>query len=377
MPSSSLEKSGRVVYVDFVGNGGMLHYAESLSSAMVSFTESSLVLPRHWELPHDHKGGLRKLRTKYNPSYYYALAERVITLHRPRLVHITSKTIGIVSFVRGCQCSNIPVVYTLHDPVNHEEHYTAWGRLVERYHLKVSLPWVLRSCHAIHVHSDIHAKQVAQVYGEQSASRVYVVPHGGGVTSSILAGEDIPNELSSKNDKFTFLFFGRIEPYKGVQVLLAAFQQVSRTHHNCRLLIAGAGALPELANFTSGRLVVINRFIKDAEVKSLFEQADAVILPYLSATQTGVIPLAYEFARPVICSDVGALSEMFIDGETGLMVPPGNVDSLAVAMQTLADNPEKATAMGKRARSFMAHTFSWNIVARHHHAKYAALIQQQ
>ena len=373
MPSNSKTKT--VVYVTFTESGGMLHYAENISLAMRQFVDSRLISPSCWGETPIKRSFSEKMRTKYNPAYFRSIAERIILEHHPQLVHITSKTTGLVPFVSKLRQAGVQVVYTIHDPTVHDEHSTAWGKLVEYYHAQVASPWLLRACSATHLHSAVHAKEMLQVYGQEHSGKVYLVQHGGGATMAIASGTDLPNELASENMQFTFLFFGRIEPYKGINVLIAAFRQVLRNTPACRLVIAGAGALAPVDDLPDGCYIPINRFIADSEVRGLFEQADAVVLPYLSATQSGVIPLASQFARPVICSKTGALPEMVVEGRTGLLVPPGDIESLANAMQTMVANREATRAMGQAAKAYMAKTFSWDVVARHHHAKYTALFQ--
>ena len=73
----------------------------------------------------------------------------------------------------------------------------------------------------------------------------------------------------------------------------------------------------------------MDRYIENEAVPKLFREADLVVLPYLSATQSGVVPLAYQFDVPVIASDVGGLSEVVIHGKTGYLTPVGDFRSLA------------------------------------------------
>ena len=70
-------------------------------------------------------------------------------------------------------------------------------------------------------------------------------------------------------------------------------------------------------------------YVPNREVPSLFRRAHVVALPYRSATQSGIVPLAYQFGVPVIASDVGGLSEVVRDGKTGLLFPPGDSERLA------------------------------------------------
>lgn len=376
--SASAEMSTRIVYIVFEPSGGMRHYAESLSSAMSTIADSILVVPRELEEFSilDSKF-MTKLTMNYNPFYYRRLADKIVRQYEPHLVHITSSSIGLMPFITRLRQHEVKVVYTLHDPTPHEYNTTRWGKLVKRYQYLCEMPWILRACNATHVHSVIHRTQLCRKYGDSCVDKIYVAQHGGGAAGTILSGREVPKELHTGNDVFTFLFFGRIEPYKGLPVLLNAFRKVASIDLPCRLVIAGAGSIEKNYHLAPQHCVVINRFIRDSEIRKIFEHSNVVVLPYMSATQTGVIPLAYEFSRPVICSDIGGLPEMVIVGETGLIVPPGDEDALASAMRSLAEDREATRRMGEKARAYMTQQFSWKTVAQQHRAKYATLLTEK
>lgn len=368
----------RVVYVVFEPSGGMRHYAESLHSAMAPVTHSTLVVPAELEKVTDsHRGWIRKLTQKYNPFYYWRMANVIARRSDPHLVHVTSATVGLIPFIAQLYRMRVKVIYTVHDPVPHERKKRFWDWLVEQYHYSFQMPWVLAKCSGIHLHSAIHSDMMVEKYGKRHTGRLYIVQHGGGAPRTVAAGEDIPKELEGENFIFTFLFFGRIEPYKGLGILLAAFKRLIDKKVLCRLIIAGSGVMHESTRLPSNQCIVINRFIKDSEIKSIFLCANVVVLPYLSATQSGVIPLASEFARPVICSCIGGLPEMVATGETGLIVPPGNVVALADAMESMANNPILVQKMGQKARVHMIEHFSWATVAKQHRARYENLLVGQ
>ena len=94
------------------------------------------------------------------------------------------------------------------------------------------------------------------------------------------------------------------------------------------------------------RFIVHNRFIRATECDELFRQASIVVLPYIEATQSGVIPLAYSYAKPVVATRVGALAEVVDDGKTGRLVPPADSESLAAAIVELLRDPVSAAADG-------------------------------
>jgi glycosyltransferase involved in cell wall biosynthesis len=127
------------------------------------------------------------------------------------------------------------------------------------------------------------------------------------------------------NAERVILFFGFIRDYKGLDVLLNAMPLLSEL--NVKLIVAGEfysdkekylKLIDELEIKSSVHL--FNDFIPTNEVKYYFSAADAVVLPYKSATQSGIVQIAVNFIKPVIAANVGGLGEVIKDGETGYIV---------------------------------------------------------
>ena len=155
------------------------------------------------------------------------------------------------------------------------------------------------------------------------------------------------------------LFFGLIRDYKGLDMLLEAFEKVE--DKSLRLLVAGEFyndkeqyrvALERVGD----RVVLHDRFIPDAEVANYFSVADALVLPYRTATQSGVTQIAYNFSVPMVVTRVGGLPEIVPDGKVGLVCEP-NAESIREAIQQLYE--------GDRLAHFAEHfpeerkRFSW------------------
>jgi glycosyltransferase involved in cell wall biosynthesis len=107
---------------------------------------------------------------------------------------------------------------------------------------------------------------------------------------------------------------------------------------------------------------MIERYVPDDEVEALFKAADLVVLPYRSATQSGVTHVAYAMGVPVITTDVGGLAETVVPGETGRVVPPENPAALAEAIVEFFERdqgPEWRAGVERVRR-----TQSWDALAR-------------
>ena len=105
-----------------------------------------------------------------------------------------------------------------------------------------------------------------------------------------------------------------------------------------------------------------NRYIKDEEVSYFFQRAKLVVLPYIECTQTGIIPIAYAFKKPVIVTDVGSIPEVVEDGKTGFIVPPKNSALLAEAITRTLDNEDLRKQMGINGYIKMEKELSWDSI---------------
>lgn len=165
-----------------------------------------------------------------------------------------------------------------------------------------------------------------------------------------------------------FLIFGRIQKYKGIDLLLDAFLIVLKDFPDSTLTIAGSGKFWfDLAAYgiPERNLRVLNRFIPGDELAGLLESCKVVVCPYRDATQSGVVMSAYAFHRPVIVTDVGALSQVVEDGCSGLIVEPGNVVALADAMKrTLSDDSPLKEAAAYIDEVYHRGSKSWSAIAQ-------------
>ena len=121
--------------------------------------------------------------------------------------------------------------------------------------------------------------------------------------------------------------------------MLRAMPEVRDRICNVRLLVVGdfAGdrqAYVDMINEEKieKEVAIYDGYIPDREVEKFFSACDVVVLPYESATQSGIVQIAYGFDKPVIATDVGGLSDVVIQGKTGHLVPPGDVDALSAAI---------------------------------------------
>jgi glycosyltransferase involved in cell wall biosynthesis len=134
------------------------------------------------------------------------------------------------------------------------------------------------------------------------------------------------------------LFFGYVRAYKGLDVLINAMPMVARDF-DVELVVAGEfyddrRKYEELISTVApdGLITLHPDYASTEKVRDYFSAADVVVLPYRSATQSGIAQIAYNFDVPVIASDVGGLAEVVKDGKTGYVVPPGDAEALGAAI---------------------------------------------
>jgi glycosyltransferase involved in cell wall biosynthesis len=155
------------------------------------------------------------------------------------------------------------------------------------------------------------------------------------------AAED---KLGLKKGKKNILFFGLIRTYKGLDILLEAFGKLSQDY---QLIIAGEpygpfdkyqkiiDSLPNRENVHTWL-----KYIKDSEVTDYFSAADIAVLPYRSATQSGISSVSYHFEVPMIVTDVGGLKETIGDRGTGIVAADGRPETIAAEITRYFSTPE-------------------------------------
>jgi glycosyltransferase involved in cell wall biosynthesis len=147
---------------------------------------------------------------------------------------------------------------------------------------------------------------------------------------------DAPRENLPKRGRLELLFFGFVRPYKGLEILLSAMEQLR--DREVYLTVVGEnwsadpGRLLALASRSNTELVL--RYVSDSEAAAYFTRTDYLVLPYLTATGSAVASLALHHSTPIIASKVGGLPDVVLEGVTGKLVIPGDVGSLAEAIRT-------------------------------------------
>jgi len=142
-------------------------------------------------------------------------------------------------------------------------------------------------------------------------------------------------ELGFNKDSIVLLFFGYVRKYKGLDILIEAFPKILSDIPETRLLIVGEFYdkpdlyLDQIKKLDiEDKVKVVNEFVPNEDVAKYYEVSDVVILPYRSATQSGILNVAYGFNKPVIVTDVGGLAEFVDESKTGFVVEPDSPNAI-------------------------------------------------
>ncbi len=245
----------------------------------------------------------------------------------------------------------VRIVTTLHNVHSHPGEETLRSRL-GAYN-------VVRYAHAIFVHGQELKRILVEDLGADP-DKIHTVPHGEYTFFTQLGDPHVSEEDS------TVLFFGRILKYKGLEYLLQAVPLMTERLPNLKVIIAGGGDLKpyqRLINQYTKYLEIHNRYLPEEEVSDLFRRAAVVVLPYIEASQSGIVPIAFAFRKSVVATDVGCLADVVSDGITGYLIPPRTPELLADRCVRLLTNPNERRKMGERACEKMREELNWDQIA--------------
>lgn len=311
-------------------------------------------------------------------------ATLVLLVNRTEVVHVQwiADRFADLYFIRLLRLCGFKVVYTVHDLLPHDADTPANREYFQR---------VYQQPDRLIVHSQDNKREMLELFDVES-SRLLVIPHGSpgqlavrlieraGAVSGVSTGDNMSAQaaraaLGLPLDVNVILFFGLIKQYKGLEYLLQAFDIIDSRVERVSLLIAGriddsdpeaykrySAMLSEYAR--RANVVVKSGYIPVAETITYFSAADVVVLPYIKASQSGVLLTAYATGRPVVVTDTGGLTETVHHGSSGFVVPPKNTEALADAILAIVTDAELKKRMGAEALRLATTTYSWRHIGQ-------------
>jgi len=347
----------RVTYVALSARGGTALYSAILAGRVGEVWPVLYVGPEHLPDAERPKGvEYRSVKTGYTHAevawrtldcFAYHEVAKAIKAFRPDLVHFPLSHPW--NPIMALMVAPTPVVFTVHDPIPHSG--ARWRHVTEVTH-----QIMYRRAERIIVLCQFSLSLLPR----RLKSKATVIPHP--VFEHYRVG--VP---PSKPVRPRAVFFGRMEPYKGLGIFCQAAARLKAEGVNADFVIAGAGRLADCLRGTPPAAVtVVNRFLSEREVSELLAGATVLVLPYTDATQSGVLAAAYAVGLPVVATRVGSFPEFVRDGESGLLVPPNDHSALAAAIRTVLLNPPLREKLSRGAEALGRTVLSWDEVVNRH-----------
>jgi glycosyltransferase involved in cell wall biosynthesis len=218
----------------------------------------------------------------------------------------------------------------------------------------------------------VHTRHGADLLGNRP--NVHVIPHGAFEHLTRQADErPLPAELAEV-ERPVVLYFGVVRPYKGVDVLVEAMQQLE----DAELWVVGRPlgvSMERLRRLAPpGRVRFVERYVSDPELPALFRRADLVALPHRNVDVSGVLFTGLAFGKAMVMSDVGGFRELVAEHGAGVLVPPGDPDALAAAIGGLLADPEERRRLEQAAAAAASGPYSWDRIAEQTVAVYERVL---
>jgi glycosyltransferase involved in cell wall biosynthesis len=219
----------------------------------------------------------------------------------------------------------------------------------------------------------VHTRHGAELLA--GVANVHVIPHGAFEHLARQPDErPLPAELAEV-ERPVVLYFGLVRPYKGVDVLLEAFQQVE----DAELWVVGRPlgvSMERLRRLApAGRVRFVDRYVTDAELPAYFRRADLLALPHRNVDVSGVLAAGLAFGKAMVISDVGGFRELVGDHGTGMLVPPGDPGALAAAINALLADPGERRRLEERAAAAAKGPYSWDRIAEQTTSVYEQVLE--
>jgi glycosyltransferase involved in cell wall biosynthesis len=258
------------------------------------------------------------------------------------------------SVVRLCRRqTGLRVLFICHNVLPHEE------RWIDRHLTR----WALGQGDAFIVHSERDREDLLRLLPGADVRRS-VLPSYQRLSGEAPSPGEARRRLGLGGRQEVLLFFGFVREYKGLRYLLEAMPQILDSQDAHLLVVGEFWDDPEpyrrqvKALGLGGRVTIVDRYVPDGELGTYFAAADLVVLPYVDATQSAVVQLAFGFGVPVVTTEVGGLAEVVEDGATGFLVPPQDGGALAAAVVRYF---QEGLGAGMRANiRAQAERFSWD-----------------
>lgn len=263
-----------------------------------------------------------------NPFNWISTAHKINRLHPEMVIIQWWHPYFAPCYFMLCKClKHTRILFVCHNVFPHERFP------MDRFLAKT----VLRQGHCYVVQSKMDAEDLQTIITNPMFKQT-VHPTYNAFKLENISKEEARKRLDIETDKKVLLFFGFIREYKGLKYLIQAIPEVVKRLEGIELLIVGDFAGEEdkqqymnliQESGAQENIKVYDGYIPDKEVEKFFAACNLVVLPYISATQSGIVQIAYGFEKPVIVTNVGGLPDVVEDGKTGYVVEARKPELLA------------------------------------------------
>ncbi len=274
---------------------------------------------------------------------------------RPDVALVVMPSYWDIFLIRHLQRLAIPVVSIIHDAANHPGDSFQAIQWVQRYMIR-------HSSGIITLTDYIAGNLKKQGYLEQRAHRTMGHP---ALTFPDLRLPPPQPPGFPRHGALRLLLAGRLRRYKGIDLFLQALPLMDSARLDIRIsgVIGDKGLLDQVRN--TPQIDVRNNWMSERAFISHIDWADMVVLPYMEASQSGIIPTAYARRRPVVATPVGGLPEQVKHGVTGLLTGEATPQSIAQAVSLCLDAPERVASCAEQAYMLARNDLGWERFSHH------------
>jgi len=354
--------------------GGTAQYASQIANGLCDYCKVTAILNPEGPVElYSRKVDLRFFKPKYFSKFPSILNHRkffkLVCNVNPDIIYdpIGPAFIRTSGVLPGL--SKWPLAITIHDPKPHSDMEYFLYNLILRMNSYLA--------DIIFVHGKKGKEQLIDLGIKKE--KIRKIFHG--------VFDYFDNGLIEEGEELnTILFFGKLRPNKGIDRLYDISKIVIKKIPDAKFIVAGSKRVARRINTSIIRkevkrlkklqfFEIYDRYIPNEEVESFFRRASMVLLPYYDATQSGIIPIAYHFSKPVIATNVGDLPEVVKDGKTGFLV--NSNQEIADKIILLLKDKDLRKKMGKNAYEFAKEHLAWNKIAYKIYKDFKSLINNK
>lgn len=245
-----------------------------------------------------------------------------------------------------------------------------------RFNMHRTLDWLTQALATKYVCVSRRVAEFSVQEGRIDETKVLVIPNGVDVKRFSNAPPTDLSKFGIPSHSKILLFVGRLDPQKGLEVLIAAWSRIVDEFPEWRLVIAGRGpSQNELMELVKDCEITGNVHLVGFvdEPAGLYRAADFFVLPSLWEGMPNAVLEAMAAGLPIVATDVEGIDELVQPERNGMVVPVGDGDSLADALKSMMNDEARRTAMGKTSQLICGESFTWDRSSR----RYEELFQEQ